>query len=136
MVYRLDHGIQCEWWNWSAIIIQWATGFLMCLGAMLVVVGSATYLSVNRPDARSSVAASQRSVQMIFAAVSLALGGGLFETIGPGWMHSAMSACSAIFIPMLCCIDRDPTPKAAKEEEEEEEDSDSDDLLLSDGDSE
>ena len=62
----------------------------MCLGAMMVVVGSATYLAVNRPEARSSVAASQRSMQMIFAAIELAIGGVLWDIIGPGLMHTAM----------------------------------------------
>jgi hypothetical protein len=88
--YRIDAGIECGWWNWVAILIQWVTGFCMCLGAMMVVVGSATYLAVNRPDARSSVAASQRSMQMIFAAIELAIGGILWDVIGPGLMHTAM----------------------------------------------
>ena len=46
---------RCESWNWWAIVCQWISGFIMCTNAMMVVVGSATYLSVNRPESRSSV---------------------------------------------------------------------------------
>ena len=55
---RLNHGFscgRCESWNWWAIVCQWISGFIMCTNAMMVVVGSATYLSVNRPESRSSV---------------------------------------------------------------------------------
>ena len=64
MLYRLDNSeVPCEW-NWVAVILQFVFGFIMCLGAMLVIVGSMTYLSVCRPKTRSSVAASQRSCQV------------------------------------------------------------------------
>ena len=55
---RLSQGFpcgRCESWNWWAIVCQWISGFIMCTNAMMVVVGSATYLSVNRPESRSSV---------------------------------------------------------------------------------
>lgn len=56
----MDNGIQCDSWNWPAIIFQWVTGFLMCLGAMMVVVGSATYLSINRAGSCSQNAVAHR----------------------------------------------------------------------------
>ena len=111
LLYRLDNNIMCDSWNWSAVALQWILGFIMCTGAMMVVVGSMTYLSINRPDARSSVAASQRCCQMLFAATTLGIGGFLFDTIGPGWMHSVVAIVSSLFISTLCFVPRDPTPK-------------------------
>ena len=113
MVYRLDNVIMCRGWNWPFIVVQAVAGFTMCTGAMMVVVGAATYLAVNRPDTRSSVAASQRSVQMLFVAGAMSASGALFETIGPGWTHTGLAAGASIFGAILCCLDKDPVPRRA-----------------------
>ena len=104
LLYRLEADIMCDSWNWPAVVCQWVVGFIMCTGAMtVVVVGSMTYLSVCRPrPTRSSVAASQRSCQMLFAAISLSIGGDLFDSIGPGWMHCVLAIGSSLFISTLC----------------------------------
>jgi hypothetical protein len=59
---------------------------------------------------------------MVFAAVALAIGGVLFEMIGPGMMHSLMGLASAAFVPLLWCIDHDPDPKVAEQEQDEDDD--------------
>ena len=52
--------------------------------------------------------------QMFFAAITLTVGGSLFETIGPAWMHTALAAWASLFISTLCCLNREPIPEEEK----------------------
>ena len=40
-------------------------------------------------------------MQMVFAAITLSIGGSLFEKLGPHWMHTVLSGCAALFIPTM-----------------------------------
>ena len=50
---------------------------------------------------RPEQAGAQRSMQMVFAAITLSIGGSLFEKLGPHWMHTVLSGCAALFIPTM-----------------------------------
>ena len=121
MVYRLDNKLYCKEFNWWAIIIYWCLMFVLCAGAMMIVVGTSTYLSQARPASRSSVAASQRSAQMLVAAITMSVGGVLFDVIGPGWTHSIVTMAGApLAIFGLCCVPRNPEGTRAFKEAEQE----------------
>ena len=50
---------------------------------------------------RPEQAGAQRSMQMVFAAITLSIGGSLFEKLGPHWMHTVLAGGGALFIPTM-----------------------------------
>ena len=40
-------------------------------------------------------------MQMVFAAITLSIGGSLFEKLGPHWMHTVLAGGGALFIPTM-----------------------------------
>ena len=50
---------------------------------------------------RAEQAGAQRSMQMVFAAITLSIGGSLFEKLGPHWMHTVLAGGGALFIPTM-----------------------------------
>ena len=106
---RAQAGELCVSITWPLLVLSLALQFTVGSSCMTMASMGSMYLTEARPEAKSTVIASQRVCQQLGAAVAFAIGGFLFNVAGPGVICTVVGVAVLLSTPLMLGVARDPS---------------------------